>query len=100
MNEEKVVFRTANEVKAFLKERGVTDRLRVKKTRSAFGGYDMFGVALADYANVPTIYAGGSREPSSFYAVGDDPRSKEKVEKLQTISDLLRPTRNGMAVQE
>jgi hypothetical protein len=60
-------FQDASEVRRWLKEKGVTDKVKVRQTASPFTGARFFKVMLAEVPEgVAVVTSSGSREPTRF----------------------------------
>lgn len=78
-------FTSANEVRAFLRERGVTDPFSIRRVYSPFSGKMYFAVQFPVPKGISVITDSGSRVPTSFVSSDDN----KLAERLQEIHQLL-----------
>lgn len=85
-------FLTHHDVRRFLKEAGITDRVKIRWSDNPFGGGGRFYVTLADEPPKGSgiFSAFGSNQPYTFGCMSDIGRPW--VDRLSRIHDALRGT--------
>lgn len=85
-------FEDAHEVRRFLKENGITDKVKIRWQSSPFGPGGLFFVTLSDSPPPGSGVgsSGGSREPTRFFCMDDS--GKPWIERLGRIQDALKNT--------
>ena len=82
-------FSTAAEVRSFLKQKGITAKLKIRWQNNPFGGDGKFIVTLAE---IPPgsclICSSGSKEPKHFYSADEGRTAKI----MNDMLDILRGT--------
>ena len=83
-----ILFNNAAEVRAFLKQHGITDKVSVRWQHNPFGGEDKFVVRLVVPKGVGIIYSGGSQQESTY---GSSDRG-ETAKTIHRVMEVLKGT--------
>ena len=84
----KTYFASASEVRKYLLQRGVTEKISVRRCHSPFSGDPYFAVYFPVPKGVVVISDSGSRMATTY--VSSD--NNEVAKRLQEISNILRNT--------